>query len=85
MVEVKSVVYTHKFEREFKKVKDNKVKEQLKKQIEKIIENPDAGKPLRYDLKGERTMYVKPYRLIYKLEGETLFLLRFEHRKEVYG
>lgn len=85
MVKVKSVVYTLKFEREFKKVKDNKVKEHLKKQVEKIIENPDVGKSLRYDLKGEMTMYVKPYRLIYKLEGETLFLLRFEHRKEAYG
>jgi mRNA-degrading endonuclease RelE of RelBE toxin-antitoxin system len=85
LVEVKSVVYTLKFEREFKKVKDSRVKEQLKKQIEKIIENPDVGKPLRYDFKGERTVYVKPCRLIYKLDGETLYLLRFEHRKEVYG
>jgi mRNA-degrading endonuclease RelE of RelBE toxin-antitoxin system len=84
LVEVKSVVYTLKFEREFKKVKDSKVKERVKKQIEKIIENPGVGKPLRYDLKGERTVYVKPYRLIYPLEGETLFLLRFEHRKDVY-
>lgn len=85
MVEIKSVVYTLKFEREFKKVKDSKVKEQLKKQIEKIIENPDVGKPLKYDLKGERTLYVKPYRLIYRFEGERLFLLRFEHRKHVYA
>lgn len=84
MVEIKSVVYTGKFEREFKKVKDNKVKEQLKKQIEKIIENPSVGKPLRYDLKGERTVYVKPYRLIYSFEGGRLFLLRFKHHKDAY-
>jgi mRNA-degrading endonuclease RelE of RelBE toxin-antitoxin system len=47
--------------------------------------NPDFGKPLRYGLKGEWSIYVKPYRLIYKVEDERLILLRFEHRKEVYG
>jgi len=39
---------------------------------------------LRYDLKGERTVYVKPYRLIYAYQETVLYLLRFEHRKEVY-
>jgi hypothetical protein len=28
--------------------------------------------------------YVKPYRLICKVESDKLILLRFEHRKEVY-
>ena len=85
MVEIKFVISTEKFEKEFKKIKDKGLKEKLKKQIVKIIENPDFGKPLRYDLKGEKTVYVKPYRLIYKVEGDKLILLRFEHRKKVYG
>jgi addiction module RelE/StbE family toxin len=85
MVEIKFIIPTEKFEKEFKKIKDKGLKEKLKKQIVKIIENPDFGKPLRYNLKGERTVYVKPYRLIYKVEGDKLILLRFEHRKEVYG
>jgi len=85
MVEIKFVISTEKFEKEFKKIKDKGLKEKLKKQIVKIIENPDLGKPLRYDLKGEWTIYVKPYRLIYKVEGDKLILLRFEHRKKVYG
>ena len=50
----------------------------------KIYENPDFGKPLRYGLKGEWSIYVKPHRLIYKVEGDKLILLRFEHRREVY-
>ncbi len=58
--------------------------EKLEKQIKKITENPDFGKSLRYNLKGEWTVYVKPYRLIYKVEGDKLILLRFEHREEVY-
>ena len=84
MVEIKFVIPTEKFEREFKKIKDERLKEKLKKQIAKITENPNFGKPLRYELKEEWTIYVKPYRLIYKIEGDKLILLRFEHREEVY-
>ena len=58
--------------------------ERLKKQVGKIIENPEVGKPLRYK-RGERTLYIKPFRLIYALRGDELILLKFEHRKSVYG
>ena len=85
MVEIRSVIPTEKFEKEFKKIKDWGLKEKLKKQITKITENPNFGKPLRYGLKGEWTVYVKPYRLIYAVEGDKLILLRFEHRNHVYG
>lgn len=84
MVEIRSVVYSQKFERDVKKVRDNSLKERVKDQIGKIVENPEIGKPLRYGLKGEWTVRIKPYRLIYAIQGDTLFLLRFEHRKNVY-
>lgn len=85
MVKIRFVVPTEKFEMEFKKLKDKGLKDKLKKQIVKITENPNFGKPLRYDLKGEWTIYVKPYRLIYKVEEDKLILLRFEHRGKAYG
>lgn len=78
------VVWTDTFKDEVQKVRDNAVKERVKKQIEKVINNPKIGKPLRFDSKGERTIYIKPYRLIYSISRETIYLLRFEHRKEVY-
>ncbi|MEM7826040.1 MAG: type II toxin-antitoxin system RelE/ParE family toxin [Candidatus Aenigmatarchaeota archaeon] len=81
---IKEVIWTQKFEDELKKVKDTAIKERIKKQIEKIIKNPEVGKPLRFKLKGERTVYIKPYRLIYSVIGDKLYLLRFEHRKKVY-
>lgn len=84
MEKIKEIIWTQKFEQEFKKIRDRATQDKLEKQIRKIYENPDFGKPLRYDLKGERSIYVKPYRLIYKVEDEKLILLRFEHRKEVY-
>lgn len=79
------VVWTDTFKNEVQKIKDNAVKERIKKQIEKVIDNPMIGKPLRFDSKGERTVYIKPYRLIYSAVGNTIYLLRFEHRKDVYG
>jgi addiction module RelE/StbE family toxin len=84
MAEIKFIITTEKFEKDVKKIKDKSLKEKLKKQIQKITGNPNFGKPLRYNLKGERTIYVKPYRLIYKAEGDKLILLRFEHREKAY-
>jgi len=84
MVEIKFIVPTNKFKDDVKKIRDKGLKEKLQKQINKVSENPNFGKPLRYDLKGERTIYVKPYRLIFKVEGDKLILLRFEHRDEAY-
>ena len=77
------VIYTEKFEKELKKA-DNSVKEKAVKQIKKIINDPEIGKPLRYDLKGERTIYIKPYRIIYSLYNNKIQFLRFEHRGDVY-
>jgi mRNA-degrading endonuclease RelE of RelBE toxin-antitoxin system len=55
----------------------------LKKQIKKILENPLVGKPLKYK-RGERSLYVKPFRLIYTLRRDELILLKFDHRKRAY-
>ncbi len=81
---IKNVIYTEKFERNVKSIKDGAMKQRVKNTIEKIIENPEIGKPLRFDLKGERTVYIKPYRLIYAVENENIIFLRFMHRDDVY-
>ena len=81
---ITEVVMTQGFEEDIKHIKEPLIKERIKKQIKKITENPDIGKPLRYSLKSERTIYIKPYRLIYSVSSNTLILLRFEHRKKVY-
>ena len=81
---IAQIVWSDKFKKEVTKIKDNKLKEKLQKQIQNLVECPELGKLLRYDLKGEITIYVKPYRLIYTYQGTVLYLLRFEHRKEVY-
>lgn len=57
--------------------------EKIKKQIDKILENPFVGKPLKYK-RGERALYIKPFRLVYAIQGDELILLKFDHRKRVY-
>ena len=84
MVEIKTIVYTQKFERDVKRLRDSLLKERLEKQINKVVGDPESGKPLRYGLKGEWTVRIPPYRLIYAVQGDRLILLRFEHRKDVY-
>jgi len=59
------------------------MKDRLRKHIQKLAENLESGKPLRYGLKAEWTVRIKPYRMIYTIQGDNLILLRFEHRKEV--
>jgi len=84
MVKIKSVILRKDFEDNVKRLKDSSLKERVKKQIIKIASNPASGKPLKHSLRGAKTIYIKPYRLIYTIEGNKLILLRFDHRKKVY-
>lgn len=84
MVGIERIVVTDKFEKDVRKLRDKTFRERIDKEVKKISENPEFGKPLGYSLKGEKTIRIKPYRLIYKVEGTSLLLLRFEHRGKVY-
>lgn len=65
------------FEKNFKKVKNQSIKTQIKKQIRKIISNPEIRKPMRYERKNTREFYVVPYRLAYSFiysENKIVFI-----------
>ncbi len=67
-----------------KRIKDKGLKIKILKQVEKIIENPEIGKPMRYARKGTREVYIKPFRLSYayiKEESKIIFL-DFYHKDE---
>ncbi|MEM5778547.1 MAG: type II toxin-antitoxin system RelE/ParE family toxin [Candidatus Aenigmatarchaeota archaeon] len=83
-MKINCVITTEEYEKNTKHIKDKETKDRIKKQIKKLIENPEIGKPLRHDMKGERSVHIKPFRLVYAFENDKLILLRFEHRKEVY-
>lgn len=65
------------FERRIMKIKNQSVKNRLKKHIKKIINNPFLGKPMKYDLKGTREVYISSFRLSYAYilkENRIIFL-----------
>ena len=51
-------------------------------QIEKIIQNPEVGKPMRNVRKGTRELYIKPFRLSYSYikSEDKIILLDFYHK-----
>lgn len=72
------------FERKTRKIKNEEEKLKVKKQIVKIIENPEIGKPMRYARKGTREVYTGSFRLSYAyLEKENkLVFLDIYHKDE---
>ncbi len=71
------VFYDSQFEKRVKKINGELLKAKVKKQIAKIIDNPEAGKPMRYTRKSTREVYIAPFRLSYlyeKSEDKVVFL-----------
>ena len=66
------------------KIKDTSLKEKVKKQIKKIIEQPKIGKPMRYARKGTRELYIGSYRLAYAYikDKNKLIFLDLYHKNE---
>jgi mRNA interferase RelE/StbE len=52
--------------------------------IESLQENPRAGKPLVGNHKGEFSLWVGDYRIVYELVSRTIYILTIKHRKHVY-
>lgn len=61
---VKEVIRTDNFLRRLKKL-DKSVLDKVEKLIIKILNDPEIGKPMRYDRKKTRELYVPPFRLNY--------------------
>lgn len=71
------------FEKSFDKL-DNSLKIKAVKLVEKIISNPNIGKPMRYDRKNSRELYLKSFRVSYCLYEKECVLLFLEiyHKKK---
>ena len=66
------------------KIKNKPDRERIKKQIKKIINNPEVGKPMKYDRKGTREVYIGSFRLSYAYfkEDNKLVFLDLYHKDE---
>jgi len=79
------IIFSDEFKKDFKKIKNKSLLLNLLKHIQKLSEFPESGKPLRYELKNHRSIRIKPFRIIYRLENDKIIINCFEHRKEVYN
>lgn len=82
---VVTVEKTDEFVSIIKKIKDNLFKEKVQKQITKIIQNPEIGKPMRYNRKDTREVHIPPFRLSYsyiKVEDKIIFLDLYHKDKQ---
>ena len=77
-----SVEYDETFVKRIARIKDAKTKERVKKQIRRIVETPEIGKPMRYARKGTREGYIAPYRLAYAYEDDTIVFLELYHKDD---
>jgi mRNA interferase RelE/StbE len=58
----------------------------IKKAIEErlAVDPLVYGRPLRYSLKGHRRLRVSDYRVVYRIEVNTVIVIAIKHRKDVY-
>jgi len=68
-----------------------KINRNIQKRIKTAIEqrlllSPDRySEPLKRTLKGYRKLRVGDYRIVLKLEGQTILILGICHRKDIYA
>lgn len=74
------VEYEKDFLNKISKIKDNVMKEKIKKKVEKILDNPDIGKPMRYQRRGE--LYISPFRLSYSYTENKIIFIELYHKDD---
>ena len=79
------VEYSDTAQKQLKKLPRNKQIKVLEK-IEKLKNDPYAGKNLKGEFEGLRSLKVWPYRIIYRYlsQDKLLFINVIQHRQKVY-
>ncbi|MEA3378676.1 MAG: type II toxin-antitoxin system RelE/ParE family toxin [Nanoarchaeota archaeon] len=78
------IIFSDEFKHDYKKIKDKSIRLKLLKQLKKLKDWPESGKPLKYKLKNHKCLRVPPFRIIYRIEKGRIIINCFEHRKNVY-
>ncbi|PIN75073.1 type II toxin-antitoxin system mRNA interferase toxin, RelE/StbE family [Candidatus Woesearchaeota archaeon CG10_big_fil_rev_8_21_14_0_10_37_12] len=78
------IIFSEDFAKEYRKIKDKSTRLKIIKQLKKLSENPETGKPLKYDFKLHRSVRIPPFRIIYRLEQDRMIINCFDHRKIIY-
>ena len=79
------VLYHPDIPKDLKRIPQN-MREMIKRAItERLVTDPEAaGQPLRRNLKGYRKLRAGDYRVIHKIAGNSIVILKIGNRKDVY-
>ncbi|MEA1943986.1 MAG: type II toxin-antitoxin system RelE/ParE family toxin [Euryarchaeota archaeon] len=69
------------FRNQIKKIKDDAVINRVKDEFKALLKDPTLGKPLRYSLKGFRSIRIGKYRLIYAILRDVVRYTRLNREK----
>ena len=84
------VAFTVKYHPDVKEVDLPRINVKMRERIRRAIESrlvtapQEFGLPLRKSLKGYWKLRVGDYRVVFKVEGATVFVLAIRHRKSIY-
>jgi mRNA interferase RelE/StbE len=83
---VYSILYADNVARQDIPALPKKQKAQIKRAIEErlTVDPVGLGKPLRYSLLGHRRLRVGDWRIIYRIDGSAVKIVKIGNRKEVY-
>jgi len=78
------VLFHPAFQKTFEKIKNASIKEKIIKHIQKLKDSPDLGKPMMYNRKGTRELYIEHYRLSYSYlkDEDKIVIIEFYHKDE---
>ena len=78
------VIYQEEFQRTFTKIKHATLVLRIKNHIQKIMSDPEIGKPVRYSRKNTREVHIPPFRLMYSYDKEqdVLYIIDLYHKDE---
>ncbi|MDP2717840.1 MAG: type II toxin-antitoxin system RelE/ParE family toxin [Candidatus Micrarchaeota archaeon] len=79
-----ALILSDEFQNDYRKIKDSTTKERIKKALASILENPDKGKNLHYNLKGKKSVRIGVYRIVYENQKSDIHILKLGYRKNVY-
>jgi len=72
------------YDKQFDKL-DKRQQKLILKKMDKVIEQPNLGKPMHKPMQNRRSERVENLRIIYKYEQDHVTFLYFDDRGHVYG
>lgn len=57
---------------------------EIEQQMDKILNFPEIGKPLRHGMKHQRRVHIGSFVLVYEIVGNEIRFLDFDHHDKIY-